>query len=72
MNRKHQEKLRVTFSARRTDLQLLQEQPLDVGASYPMRGIVLYRVATLDGATALAAEDPAVKAGRLVLDAHPG
>jgi uncharacterized protein YciI len=37
----------------------------------PMRGIVIYRVATLDDAEALAAEDPAVKAGRLVLDAHP-
>jgi uncharacterized protein YciI len=37
----------------------------------PMRGIVIYRVATLDVAKALAAEDPAVKAGRLVLDAHP-
>jgi uncharacterized protein YciI len=37
----------------------------------PVRGIVIYRVATVDEAKALAAEDPAVKAGRLVLDAHP-
>ncbi len=37
----------------------------------PMRGIVIYRVATVDDAKALAAEDPAVKAGRLVVDAHP-
>jgi uncharacterized protein YciI len=37
----------------------------------PMRGIVVYRVGTIDEAKALAAEDPAVKAGRLVLDAHP-
>jgi uncharacterized protein YciI len=37
----------------------------------PTRGIVIYRVGTVDDAKALAAEDPAVKAGRLVLDAHP-
>jgi uncharacterized protein YciI len=37
----------------------------------PIRGIVIYRVATIDHAKALAAEDPAVKAGRLVIDAHP-
>ncbi len=37
----------------------------------PARGIVIYRVATVDDAKALAADDPAVKAGRLVLEAHP-
>jgi uncharacterized protein YciI len=37
----------------------------------PARGIVIYRVATIDDAKALAADDPAVKAGRLVLEAHP-
>ena len=37
----------------------------------PTRGIVIYRVGTVDEAKALAADDPAVKAGRLVLDAHP-
>jgi uncharacterized protein YciI len=37
----------------------------------PMRGIVVYRAASVDEARALASEDPAVKAGRLVLDAHP-
>ena len=37
----------------------------------PLRGIVVYRVATIDEAKALAAEDPAVKAGRLVLEPHP-
>jgi len=35
------------------------------------RGIVIYRVADVAAAKALAAEDPAVKAGRLVLDAWP-
>jgi uncharacterized protein YciI len=35
------------------------------------RGIVIYRVATLDEAKALAAGDPAVKAGRLRIDARP-
>lgn len=37
----------------------------------PMRGIVIYRVASVEDAKALAAQDPAVKAGRLVLEAHP-
>jgi uncharacterized protein len=37
----------------------------------PARGIVIYRVRTVEEAKALAAEDPAVKAGRLVLEAHP-
>ena len=35
------------------------------------RGIVIYRVATVDEARALAAGDPAVKAGRLRIDARP-
>ena len=35
------------------------------------RGLVIYRVADVDEAKALAAGDPAVKAGRLVLEAHP-
>jgi uncharacterized protein YciI len=35
------------------------------------RGIVIYRVAALDEAKQLAAGDPAIKSGRLVLDAHP-
>jgi uncharacterized protein YciI len=35
------------------------------------RGIVIYRVATLEEARQLAAGDPAVKAGRLVIDARP-
>jgi uncharacterized protein YciI len=37
----------------------------------PSRGIVIYRVKDVAEATALAAEDPAVKAGRLMLEAHP-
>jgi uncharacterized protein YciI len=35
------------------------------------RGIVIYRVKTIADAQALAAGDPAVKAGRLTLEAHP-
>lgn len=35
------------------------------------RGIVVYRVKTIDEAKTLAAGDPAVKAGRLMLEAHP-
>lgn len=35
------------------------------------RGIVVYRVASVADAQALAANDPAVKAGRLVLEARP-
>ena len=35
------------------------------------RGVVIYRVATVEEANQLAAGDPAVKAGRLILDAHP-
>lgn len=35
------------------------------------RGVVVYRVATLEEARQLAAGDPAVKAGRLVIEAHP-
>ena len=36
-----------------------------------MRGVVVYRVATVAEARELAAGDPAVEAGRLVIDAHP-
>lgn len=35
------------------------------------RGIVVYRAKDVAAATALAAEDPAVKAGRLTLEAYP-
>lgn len=35
------------------------------------RGIVIYRVATVEEARKLAAEDPAVKAGRLRIEARP-
>ena len=35
------------------------------------RGIVIYRVNSLDEAKALAAGDPAVKAGRLAIEPHP-
>jgi len=35
------------------------------------RGVVIYRVANVDEAKTLAAGDPAVKAGRLTLEAHP-
>ena len=39
--------------------------------SAPARGIVVYRVKDVAEAKALAADDPAVKAGRLVLEAYP-
>jgi uncharacterized protein YciI len=35
------------------------------------RGVVVYRVKDVAAAQALAAEDPAVKAGRLELEAYP-
>lgn len=41
------------------------------GDSSDYRGIVIYRVATVDEARALAAGDPAVKAGRLRIEARP-
>jgi uncharacterized protein len=37
----------------------------------PARGVVVYRVKDVAEAKALAAQDPAVKAGRLVLEAYP-
>lgn len=37
----------------------------------PARGIVVYRVKDIAAAMALAADDPAVKAGRLTLEAYP-
>lgn len=39
--------------------------------SAPARGVVVYRVKDVAEAHALAADDPAVKAGRLVLEAYP-
>lgn len=47
---------------------LVAAGPFSDGGDY--RGIVIYRVATLDEARALAAGDPAVKAGRLIIDAR--
>jgi uncharacterized protein YciI len=41
------------------------------GDKEPARGLVIYRVKTVADAKALAADDPAVKAGRLVLEAYP-
>ena len=37
----------------------------------PLRGIFVFKGKTADEARALAAEDPAIKAGRLTLDLHP-
>ena len=37
----------------------------------PLRGIYVFKTATMEEAKALGAEDPAVKAGRLVLEWHP-
>jgi len=36
-----------------------------------LRGMLIFRVETLEEAKALAEQDPAVKAGRLVLEWHP-
>jgi len=37
----------------------------------PLRGIFIFKVKTADEAGKLAAEDPAIKAGRLTLEIHP-
>ena len=42
-----------------------------MGEDGDLRGIFVYRVASLDEAKALAAEDPAVKAGRLKAEVYP-
>lgn len=42
-----------------------------LGNAGAMRGLVVYRVKDVAEAKALAAEDPAVKAGRLTLEAYP-
>jgi uncharacterized protein YciI len=41
------------------------------GDSGALRGIFVFRVASLEEAKALTETDPAVKAGRLILDIHP-
>jgi uncharacterized protein YciI len=41
------------------------------GDNTPLRGIFVFRVASLDEARELAATDPAVQAGRLKIDMHP-
>lgn len=41
------------------------------GDDTPLRGIFVFRVASLDEARALAATDPAVRAGRLKIEMHP-
>lgn len=41
------------------------------GDDGPARGVVVYRVKDVAEAKALASQDPAVKAGRLTLDAYP-
>jgi uncharacterized protein YciI len=35
------------------------------------RGILIFKTATMEEAKALAGNDPAVKAGRLVVEIHP-
>lgn len=42
-----------------------------LGDSGPIRGILVYKVASLDEAKALAEADPTVKAGRLSVELHP-
>ncbi|HXM35992.1 MAG TPA: YciI family protein, partial [Pyrinomonadaceae bacterium] len=41
------------------------------GDDTSLRGIFVFRVGSLEEAQTLAATDPAVKAGRLVVDLHP-
>lgn len=41
------------------------------GDDTPLRGIFVFRVASIDEARELAATDPAVRAGRLKIDMHP-
>jgi uncharacterized protein YciI len=41
------------------------------GDNGPLRGIFVFKVASLDEARALTETDPAVQAGRLALDIHP-
>lgn len=41
------------------------------GDNGPLRGIFVFRVASLEEAKALTATDPAVQAGRLAMDIHP-
>lgn len=41
------------------------------GDDTPLRGIFVFRVASIDEARELAATDPAVQAGRLKIDMHP-
>jgi uncharacterized protein YciI len=38
---------------------------------HQLRGIFVFKLGSLDAAKAVAAQDPAVQAGRLVLDIHP-
>ena len=42
-----------------------------IEGDHDLRGIFIFRVKTADEARALAAADPAIKAGRLTLDLHP-
>ena len=42
-----------------------------IAADGDLRGLLVYKVATLDEARALAEADPAVKAGRLTVELHP-
>lgn len=41
------------------------------GDNTPLRGIFVFRVASIDEARELAATDPAVQAGRLKIEMHP-
>jgi len=44
--------------------------PLDAAAGSDLRGVFIFKVASIEEAKALTATDPAVKAGRLVIDLH--
>ena len=61
----HMANIRAMWAAKK----LIVAGPM--GDDGDVRGIFLFQVSTLEEATALAASDPAIKAGRLVAEIHP-
>jgi uncharacterized protein YciI len=61
----HMANIRAMWEAKK----LIIAGPL--GDDADIRGVFLFQVSSLEEATALAASDPAVKAGRLVAEIHP-
>jgi uncharacterized protein len=61
----HMANIRAMWAAKK----LIVAGPL--GDNGEIRGLFLFQVGTIEEATALAASDPAIKAGRLVAEIHP-